>query len=77
MPEVKKKLWGGEFWKDGNYVSTVGQKGSEETVRNYVHEQGIEKGNKQLHYGDQFRLFWQGKNLKPIPLRLLWGGFIG
>ena len=24
VPEVKKKLWGGEFWTDGYYVSTVG-----------------------------------------------------
>jgi REP element-mobilizing transposase RayT len=22
-PEVKKKLWGGEFWSDGYFVSTV------------------------------------------------------
>jgi len=33
VPAVKKKLWGGEFWTDGYYVSTVGQKGSEETIR--------------------------------------------
>ena len=33
VPEVKKKLWGGEFWTDGYYVRTVGQKGSEETIR--------------------------------------------
>ena len=33
VPEVKKKLWGGEFWSDGYYVSTVGQNGSEETIR--------------------------------------------
>ncbi|GAH37927.1 unnamed protein product, partial [marine sediment metagenome] len=29
-PDVKKKLWGGEFWSDGYYVSTVGRHGSEE-----------------------------------------------
>jgi len=33
VPEVKKKLWGREFWTDGYYVSTVGQRGSEETIR--------------------------------------------
>jgi REP element-mobilizing transposase RayT len=22
-PEVKKQLWGGEFWSDGHFVSTV------------------------------------------------------
>jgi len=24
-PKVKQKLWGGEFWSDGYYVSTVGK----------------------------------------------------
>jgi putative transposase len=57
VPEVKKKLWGGEFWTDGYYVRTVGQKGSEETIRKYVQEQGIEKDYKQLHYDEQLKLF--------------------
>ena len=57
VPKVKKKLWGGEFWTDGYYVSTVGQKGSEETIRKYVQEQGIEKEYKQLHYDEQLKLF--------------------
>ena len=42
-PQVKKKLWGGEFWTDGYYASTVGQHGNEETIRKYVQEQGKEK----------------------------------
>lgn len=57
VPGIKKKLWGGEFWTDGYYVSTVGQKGSEETIRKYVQEQGIEKEYKRLHYDDQLKLF--------------------
>jgi putative transposase len=57
VPEVKKKLWGGEFWTDGYYVSTVGQKGSEKTIRKYVQEQGIEKDYKQLHYDERLKLF--------------------
>ena len=28
-PEVKKKLWGGEFWTDGYFTSTVGKHGNE------------------------------------------------
>ena len=28
-PEVKKKLWSGEFWFDGYFASTVGQHGDE------------------------------------------------
>ena len=57
VPEVKKKLWGGEFWTDGYYVSTVGQRGSEETIRKYVQEQGKEKEYKQLHHDEQLKLF--------------------
>ena len=48
-PEVKKKLWGGEFWSDGYYVSTIGRQGSEETIRKYVQEQGKEEDYQQLH----------------------------
>jgi len=39
-PNVKKKLWGGEFWSDGYFVSTVGRHGNEETVSRYVKNQG-------------------------------------
>jgi Transposase and inactivated derivatives len=56
VPEVKKQLWGGEFWSDGYYVSTVGQRGSEETIRKYVKEQGKEEEYQQL-YGQQLKLF--------------------
>jgi len=55
-PEVKKKLWGGEFWTDGYYVSTVGQHGSEDTIRAYVQNQGKEKEYQQLHV-QQLKLF--------------------
>jgi putative transposase len=27
-PELKKELWGGEFWSDGYYASTVGTGGN-------------------------------------------------
>jgi REP element-mobilizing transposase RayT len=47
-PEVKEKLWGGEFWSDGHYVSTVGKYGNEETITNYVKAQGKGKDYKQL-----------------------------
>jgi len=42
-PQVKKQLWGGQFWSDGYYVSTVGQRGNEETISKYVQSQGKEK----------------------------------
>jgi REP element-mobilizing transposase RayT len=48
-PEVKEKLWGGEFWSDGYFVGTVGVHGNEETVSKYVKKQGIEKKYKKPH----------------------------
>ena len=56
VPSVKKKLWGGQFWTDGYYLSTVGRTGSEDTIRNYVKQQGQEKEYQQLHV-QQLRLF--------------------
>jgi len=31
--EVKKELWGGEFWEDGYFVRTVGDKVTAEVIR--------------------------------------------
>ena len=56
VPVVKKQLWGGEFWSDGYYVGTVGQHGTETTIRNYVKNQGREHEYTQLH-SQQLRLF--------------------
>lgn len=38
MPEVKKLLWGNDFWADGYFSETVGYC-SEETILNYVRNQ--------------------------------------
>ena len=54
-PEVKKQLWGGEFWTDGYFASTVGKHGSEETIANYVKEQG--NTYVKLHENRQLALF--------------------
>ena len=48
-PEVKKILWGGEFWSDGYFINTVSKFGDEETITKYVKEQGKEKEYKVLH----------------------------
>ena len=52
-PEVKKELWGGEFWSDGYLVNTVSKFGDEETISNYVKEQGKAKEYKVLHKANQ------------------------
>ena len=50
-PEVKKKLWGGEFWGKGYFVNTVGQHGSEKVIAAYVQGQGGQSEYRQLHKG--------------------------
>jgi len=46
-PEVKEKLWGGQFWSDGYWAVTVSRTGTEDEIRNYVKNQG--KIYNQLH----------------------------
>ena len=47
-PEVKKKLWGGEFWSKGYYMNTVGRNHGENAIREYVRSQGKEKEYHEL-----------------------------
>ena len=54
-PEVKKQLWGGEFWSDGYFASTVGKHGDENTIMNYVKQQGREY--QKLYEDGQLKLF--------------------
>jgi putative transposase len=54
-PQVKKRLWGGEFWSDGYYASTVGRHGNEELIGHYVKNQGKEYS--KLHSDHQIALF--------------------
>ena len=57
-PEVKKKLWGGEFWSRGYYIGTVGEHGSEQVIREYVRKQGRNlKNYQELHKMKQPELF--------------------
>jgi putative transposase len=49
FPTVKKELWGGEFWSDGYYVSTVGEHANETVIREYIKNQGQHGKYKQLH----------------------------
>ncbi len=50
-PEVKKYLWGGKFWSEGYFVSTVGAHGNEKMIKNYIEQQG------NLDDDGQLRLF--------------------
>ena len=54
-PHVKKLLWGGEFWSDGYFASTVGKHGDENMIAKHVKHQGMEY--EQLHKAKQLELF--------------------
>ena len=49
---VKKELWGGEFWEDGYFARTVGDKITAEVIKKYIK---YHKGNKAG--GEQMNLF--------------------
>lgn len=40
--QVKRQLWGGEFWTDGYFASAVGKHGNESMIGSYVKNQGNE-----------------------------------
>lgn len=47
-PDLKKELWGGEFWSDGGFVGTVGEGINADIIRDYIKKQGRK--------GDQLKL---------------------
>ena len=53
--QVKKHLWGGEFWTDGYFASTVGKHGDEDMIAKYVKNQGNDY--QKLHSSYQLALF--------------------
>ena len=56
-PQVKKQLWGGEFWKDGYYVGTVGEGQTETGVIKYIEKQ--EKNHAEIRSDmKQLKLFY-------------------
>jgi putative transposase len=36
FPELKRELYGGEFWEDGYFARTVGDEVTAEVIRNYI-----------------------------------------
>ena len=48
FPKLRKELWGGEFWTDGYYVATVGERGSWDIVERYIRKQGDKPTDVQL-----------------------------
>ena len=48
VPEIKKELWGGEFWTDGYYFATVSGRGDKKVIEMYIEGQGRAEDVKQL-----------------------------
>ena len=48
IPEIKKQLWGGEFWTDGYYFATVSGRGDRKVIEKYIENQGRKEDIKQL-----------------------------
>ena len=50
-PQVKRELWGGEFWEDGYFARTVGDTVTSETIKKYIrYHRHEEKSPKQLQF---------------------------
>ena len=48
VPEIKRELWGGEFWTDGYYFDTVSGRGDKKVIEKYIEGQGRADDIKQL-----------------------------
>ena len=36
FPELRRQLWGGEFWEDGYFVRTVGDQVTADVIKRYI-----------------------------------------
>ena len=52
LPLLEEELWGGEFWTDGYYISTISGRGDKKVIERYIENQGREEDVKQLRLFD-------------------------
>ena len=48
FPQLKRDLWKGQFWSDGFYMATVGERGNWNVVKQYIQNQGKTSESVQL-----------------------------
>jgi len=53
FPELRKQLWAGEFWSDGYFVRSVGDKVTADIIRKYIEYQIHEENSLQLRMFDK------------------------
>ena len=50
FPSLKSRLWSGEFWEDGYFARSVGDRLTRDVIEKYIkHHQDLEQGPAQLH----------------------------
>ncbi len=52
FPELRRQLWGREFWEDGYFARTVGDQVTAEVIKKYIRYHRHEE-----HQGSQLKLF--------------------
>ena len=58
-PEVKEKLWGGNFWTSGYYVNTVGQYANEDVILKYIQNQGETTSTYKMLHKNQLTIAFE------------------
>ncbi|MFC1903136.1 IS200/IS605 family transposase [Chloroflexota bacterium] len=48
FPKLRKQLWAGEFWSDGYFARSVGDKVTADIIRKYIEYQTHEENSLQL-----------------------------
>lgn len=54
FPEIRKELWEGEFWSDGDYVGTISDQPTEKIIQEYIERHGTKEEKENLR---QMKLF--------------------
>src|SRR4030067_1411666 len=42
-PDLRKQLWGGQFWTDGGYKGTIGDGVTADIIKDYIEKQGTKE----------------------------------
>lgn len=54
FPKLRKQLWSGEFWSDGYFVRSVGDKVTADIIRKYIEYQTHEENSLQLRIFEDY-----------------------
>ena len=53
FPKLRKQLWAGEFWSEGYFIRSAGDKGTADIIRKYIEYQTHEENSLQLPMFDK------------------------